>query len=308
LGKEQIADLKLVADGLLANGVNQIMWHGMPYRGEADTLPVFYGTTHLGPDANFLAHLPGFNQYLSTVSEYMRKGKSYSDVAVYFPVEDLWMGYGNIDSAMGGLILPRELKGRQPIWVNNQILSAAGYTDSLLTCGESLFSSLYVDVEYLDFSALKTIYKLAKQGLPVVLSHDVLEPGTRRNTDYARYLYNLQSLENVATEFSILEERGYIKHHALVEGSNIPDYWCRTENGEYFIFFANPRSQDLKYPLEYKQGLTKSTVNVPVTFNANGRTSGQMLTFKPNQSLLFKIDKEGNVEGIEITFNTPEIP
>ena len=34
-GEEQAADLKLLADALLANGVNHIFWHGMPYQPQA---------------------------------------------------------------------------------------------------------------------------------------------------------------------------------------------------------------------------------------------------------------------------------
>lgn len=30
-GEEQIADLKLLADAMFANGINLIVWHGMPY-------------------------------------------------------------------------------------------------------------------------------------------------------------------------------------------------------------------------------------------------------------------------------------
>ena len=143
----------------------------------------------------------------------------------------------------------------------------------------------------------------------VVLTGNTLQPGVGQNDNYTRWLYQLKSLENVATDFaSLTGEKGLINHHALVEGSNIPDFWCREDNGEYYIFFGNPKSQNLKYPLEYKQGIVKGTVNIPVTFHANGRITGQMLTFKANQSLLFKIDKEGNVENIDITFNTPEIP
>jgi len=34
-GEEQVADIKLLADALFANGVNHVFWHGMPYQAQA---------------------------------------------------------------------------------------------------------------------------------------------------------------------------------------------------------------------------------------------------------------------------------
>ena len=58
--KEQVADLKLLADALFANGVNQIVWHGMPFNGPAGRNE-FYASVHVGPDCAFAAELPAFN-------------------------------------------------------------------------------------------------------------------------------------------------------------------------------------------------------------------------------------------------------
>jgi hypothetical protein len=92
--KEQTADLKLVADALFANGVNQIIWHGTPFN-PADTDTVrFYATVHVGKNGSLTEELPAFNNYLTKISENMKKGVTYSDVAVYLPFEDSWVaGY-----------------------------------------------------------------------------------------------------------------------------------------------------------------------------------------------------------------------
>ena len=55
--KEQVADLKLLADALFAQGVNQIVWHGMPFNGPGGRNE-FYASVHVGPDAAFAAELP----------------------------------------------------------------------------------------------------------------------------------------------------------------------------------------------------------------------------------------------------------
>jgi len=75
--KEQAADLKLLADGLFAQGVNQILWHGMPYNppSEVDRCE-FYASVHVGPNSAFADQLPAFNGYLTTVSEILKRGQT----------------------------------------------------------------------------------------------------------------------------------------------------------------------------------------------------------------------------------------
>ena len=124
-GEEQVADLKLLADALFANGVNHIFWHGMPYQPQTSSLkpqvgsgkaqaqaqaqavavrlPLlseervgvrrnrFYASVHVGPDSAFASELPAFNGYMEKVCAAMKLGRPYSDVAVYLPIEDQWM-------------------------------------------------------------------------------------------------------------------------------------------------------------------------------------------------------------------------
>ena len=50
-GLEQVADMRLIADALLANGTNQIVWHGMPYNKMGSLLQQFYVSVHLASTA-----------------------------------------------------------------------------------------------------------------------------------------------------------------------------------------------------------------------------------------------------------------
>src|SRR5207248_5356174 len=85
--REQVADLKLLADALFAQGVNQILWHGMPFNGPGGRNE-FYASVHVGPDARFAAELPAFNAYLERVSSLLKLGRTESRLAVYLPIED----------------------------------------------------------------------------------------------------------------------------------------------------------------------------------------------------------------------------
>jgi len=162
--EEQTADLKLVADALFANGVNQIFWHGMPYNpGGVDSV-YFFATVHVGENGALADELPAFNDYMQKVSSIMKKGRTYSDVAVYIPYEDAVMAgaypkeqqrvwvWGQYE--MRFIETPAELEGRHPLWINRSFLKEARYEDGLLKCGDAEFSSLYIDVEYMDTRTL----------------------------------------------------------------------------------------------------------------------------------------------------------
>ncbi len=121
--REQVADLKLLADAVIANGVNQIVWHGMPYNPEG-CAHEFYASIHVGPDAPFASELPVFNAYLEKVCGLMQAGRTVSELAVYLANEDMWM--------LG--LLPREL--RTPgagYWWEDATGSGAGRNEAVPT-------------------------------------------------------------------------------------------------------------------------------------------------------------------------------
>ena len=89
----------------------------------------FYTTCQVSSDErNNLSgeDLSRFNRYMTKVSSYMRKGENYTDMAVYIPMEDAWIGgpYSEEILSMmpwaGGqyemryIDTPEKYKGRQP--------------------------------------------------------------------------------------------------------------------------------------------------------------------------------------------------
>lgn len=307
--EEQTADLKMVADALFANGVNQIVWHGKPHNpAHSDSLS-FYASVHVGAAGNLGSEIAEFNQYLTTVSEIMKKGKPYSNVAVYLPVEDAWMkgalpqekqfiwAWGHYE--MRYVYFPDELAGYHPIWINREFLEKAKLEKSLLKTGDASFSSLYINVEYLDYRALKRITELAKRGLPITLKQIPQEPGIIKHKDWGKLIEELKELPHVNSEFIQQEP-------ALIKGENLPPFRAReTEKGLY-LFFAHPRSQNLSFPIEYGQSYIEETINIPLTINYKNKKYDLTLHFRPYQSLLFKIQK-GEIEQTDIYFK-PEIP
>ena len=251
--QEQTADLKLLADALFANGVNLIVWHGMP-NNPRDGKNEFYATVHVGPDSAFSDELPAFNAYMEKVSDFMRRGRAYSDVAVYLPLEDNWMK-GMLPQEVrrpSALYhwelqyqrMPPELQGHHPLWISLPFLLEGNMENKHLICGNARFSSLYIDVEWLDSQSLYRILELARSGLPVCLKQKPSQPGRTKDSGYGKTLSELLSLDNVAEEFG-----GIVVNPPLVEGEEIPEFFCRSDGNDMFIFFAHPLSKGIEFTI-----------------------------------------------------------
>ncbi|MBL4578506.1 MAG: hypothetical protein JKX74_08540 [Flavobacteriales bacterium] len=310
--EEQTADLKLVADALFANGVNQIFWHGMPYNPVDVDSVYFFATVHVGSDGALAEELPAFNDYLQKVSAFMKMGSTYSDVAVYIPYEDAVMAGAYPDELqrvwvwgayeMRFLEPPAELEGRHPLWINRSFLKEATYVDGLLNCGDAKFSTLYINVEYLDSRSLDHVLDLAKQGLPVCLKRIPREPGKMKSGSFVERLEALQGLPNVNAEFEALPQQ-----LPLIKGDSLPAYWCKVDSdGAHWIFFAHPLAKNLTYPLT--SGQSRSGVRIRnVEITVHGVTTEVRLEFQPYQSLLAVIADNGAPKFYDISF-TPKDP
>ena len=310
--KEQTADLKLVCDALFANGVNQVIWHGMPFNPVGVDTNYFYASVHVGKTGSLTSELPAFNNYMSRVSEKMRSGKTYTDVAVYLPLEDSWIAGEypkelQLPWSWGAYELRYEhfnpeLKGYQPLWINNDFLGKAVFKDKTLWVNDLPFKILYVDAKYLDIETLTTILTLASQGLPVCLKQTPGQSGYIKDTSFGNMLRKLKALSNVSADFQKLAILS-----PLVKGDQIPGFWCRTHDHAATIFFANPGSEKLTYPVAYGQSYQDSTITRNVTVNFNGKNIPVMLKFKPYQSLLIEINEQGKVRFEDIYFR-PKTP
>lgn len=313
LGEEQTADLKLLADALFANGVNQIFWHGKPYNPAGFDSTKFYASVHVGSSGSLAEEIPAFNKYMEKVSLFMKKGIAYSDVAVYLPTEDGWVmgelpkekqfiwAWGEYEHRY--TYLPEELKGYCPLWINSEYLEKAKYENGYLFVGDCAFKALYIDVKWMDMKSLELIVKLAKAGLPICIKQVPEEPGFTKTIPGYKYLcFELMTYDNVKIKW---QEINNIK--PLISSNVLPDFRCRQTEDYLYIFFANPKSKGLKFPLEYGQSfndkneifdivITLGTKNIPVTLN-----------FEPYQSLLLKVNRKGKVSFEDVNF-IPKTP
>jgi hypothetical protein len=303
----QCADLKLLADALFAHGVNHIVWHGKPFNPRGSDRVEFYAAVHVGPTSAFAPELLAFNRYLETVSAAMKQGRVYSQVAQYLPTEDAWMAgvypaEKRFKWAWGAYEMRHvrpaaELKGYQPLWINQGFLRQARFANGHLLAGDLSFSALYVTVEHLDAELLGVILGLARQGLPVCLKQQPVQAGRVKSEAFARDLAALNALPSVSPDFARVAPG-----KPLMEGEELPDFWCRVDGDRYRIFFANPLTKGVTYPLRYGQSFAEHDLQVPVKINMDSASVATTLVFKPYQSLLVEVDSRGKLRRQDIEF------
>jgi len=308
LRQEQTADLKMVADAMFAQGVNHHFYHGMPYNPIGSDSIEFFATTYFGPGGSLTPELPAFNSYMEKVSSLLLKGKTYSDVAVYVPYEDgvmkgalpkekrrVWV-WGEYE--LRYIFPPKETEGYHPLWINRHFLDLAEYKNGKLIVGDAAFSTLYIDVKYMDIRAVKRVLEFAKKGLPVCLKNFPKQPGKAKSETFAKMLQELSDLENVSSDFQKV-----INHQPLINADVLPEYWCRVEaDGTHYLFIAQGLSKGLKYPIYSGQSFMDQSEFKELTLHINGKTIQQKFEFKPYQSLMLKISPNGAIEEMDITF------
>jgi hypothetical protein len=303
--REQVADLKLLADAILANGVNQIVWHGMPYNPPGGKNE-FFASVHVGPDAAFARDLPDFNEYLETVSGMLRRGRPYTSLAVYLPYEDMLVRDrvaeenrtpgANYEWEMRQVRVPPETEGHHPVWVSETFLRKAEVEDGEIEIGHARFAALYLDCEWLDAAALEELVRLARDGATIVMKRPPALPGMRRHPHYAEWLAELAGSPNV---------RGELAAHRLkplVEGENLPYFWARQGERELVIFFAHPLAREVRYPMAYGQSYCDGPVDRTVTINYGDASRQVPLRFEPYQSILLRIGQDGEIGVLDVDY------
>jgi len=299
-GEEKVEDMKLMADAVFANGVNHIVWHGMPYNAPGGT-NAFYATTHVGPDSGFVDRLPAFNAYMTDAAEFVKLGRTYTDVAVYLPLEDHWMRNmlpedrrgpaANYYWELQTVDRPADLLGYHPLWISTPFLEEAVVEDSRVRYGEAVFSLVYVDVEWLDDEALSALLRLAREGARICLPRRPSAPGRRPAADYDDRLGELMDQPAVTAD-----PHAALRHSPLVDGEDAPEFWCRRVDGDYHLFFAHPDTKRIRYPMAYEGWRSTGPIERKVTIHVNGRERTVRLAFEPEDAMMVRVSASGEVD------------
>jgi hypothetical protein len=310
-GAENIGDIRLLGDALIANGVNHLIWHGTPFqpRGRPQR---FYASVHVGPDASFAGDLPDCNRYFTAVCGIMREGVPLTDLAVYLPLEDQRMAgrlpqhlrkpSGEHNWELHHLRFPAETAGRQPTWVSGHFLRDAEFSHGRLRCGQAVFSSLYLDCAWLDGDALDSITRLVTQGLPLCLKRRPRQPGRHRSAAYEQTLDRLIRSGSVAPRI--------VKSAAgppVLSASKPPPFRCRVADGELLVFLAHPRAAGLAYPLEPEHFRTAAPLEMEIAIHWADRWIRTRCAFGQAGSRILRVSKTGAAGFVEVADAVAEI-
>jgi hypothetical protein len=99
-------DMKMEADRMFLQGINQIIGHGWPYSapGVAEPGWAFYAAAALNDHNPWSAAMPAVTRYLQRTSAMLRVGTPAVDVAIYLPSEDVQAamhpGHASLNDAM----------------------------------------------------------------------------------------------------------------------------------------------------------------------------------------------------------------
>jgi hypothetical protein len=305
LKQERIDDLKLLADAVLAQGVNRVVWHGMPYNPPGGDF-TFFATTHVGPDASFAADLPAFNAYLTAVCSALQWGRTDTQLAVYLPLEDNLMR----DRLPPQLRTPAahsywemrqeristELEGFLPLWVSGALLAEAQWENQRLRLGETEFEALILSCSWLEARTLDHVLRLAEQGLAVVLTERPRRPGRAGYGDrkFENRVDRLMALPNVHASVSAL---GLTPR---INGTGLPPLWVRTNGRESLLFVAHPGARDVHYPMTLGQANTLRSERKTFHVCRGAATVTINLHFAPGQSHLVWLDAQGRARVLDL--------
>ncbi len=301
--QETSGDLKLLADSLFANGVNHLIWHGMPYR-PAGGSQEFYAAVHVGPDSPFAADLPDLNDYFDQVSRALQQGRTYATVGVYLPFEDGLMldriededapPGANFHWEMRDARYPEALAGYAAVWISLPFLHESTVVDGRIVSRELQLELLFIDCAWLDAAALLELERLASQGARIVWGQSPQQPGRRHTDDYGPTLSRL--LESGAT-LSFCTP--------LLQGHDLPDFWAREIDTGLLIFFAHPLTRQITYPLPHRfaEGAGPCIRSVQIQWR-NVLIHNYDLPFGHNESVLLRLSTSGNIESVPLKLRT----
>ena len=290
--KERLGDLKLLGDSLFAQGINQIVWHGMPFQPGGDTDMEFYAAVHVGPDSPFAPALPAFNGYLEQVSSYMKQGQAYGGIGVYLPYEDALMQDripeeertpgANYRWEMRHAVPPLEVEGFHPLWISHAFLKEAQIEDGLIRSRRLTLPALYIDCEWLDAESLEELLRLSQAGARVIWKRRTKQPGRNLSNTY-----EADQDQMIRASFSTPLEAGLLP---LLESDDLPPYWARRVRDELLLFLAHPATKQIRYPLPYNLSAQAETTERTLRLQWNGHDLALSLRFEPNMPVVLSIE------------------
>ena len=338
LGQEDPRDVRMLADALFVHGINQIVWHGMPYS-TPERPQRFYASVHVGSDGALAAAIPELNRYMTAVSELLREGREPTDFAVYLPIEDRRMA-DTLPPALrrpGAKYhwelryerFPSELDGYQPTWISAPFLAEARVVDPPrrldsavprsgrgFIAGERYFAGLIVHASrWIDSGALDEILRLAQGGVNVWIVHPPRRPGTHSQSAAVAYARSVERLAALSAVRGGPLDRDRLRSlitpwlESTDPSRPLPPYRLRVlpERGELIVFAADPAVREIDYPMEYGAARRSTATRFQLVTHAPARTIEFALTIPAGGAAALRIDLH-SAAARPVPLPSPQLP
>lgn len=297
---ERPDDLKAIADGQFACGLQQVFFHGYAYSPpEAGESPgwYFYASSHINHTIPWRELLPYFNDYLARISFLMQQGVAVTDFALYYPIHDRWR---DASAALGPAgeeadmfqwpeakeapLPPPEIRGYTFDWVNDEALARMSVSEGRARLGDQVYQAIVLDrVRCLPLVTAERLYQLAEAGVPIIILGEPPRhvPGLARGAEADARLQALFADLLARREFPIYRSveafraAGGLPPDVVVDvPSDIELWWAHRRVGATDVyFFPHPDVTRLRYPLPYRDGEQRQ--NEPIALVLRLRVAGR---------------------------------
>lgn len=300
---ERPDDLKAIADGQFACGLQQVVYHGYAYSPpEAGTAPGwhFYASSHLNHTIPWREYLTDFNTYLARVSFLLQQGIAVTDLALYLPAHDRWRDAAALGPSGAEVEMsqwpdarevptpPAEIAGYTFDWVNDDALMHMKAVDGRWSLESQTYHALVLDhVRCLPLATAERLVELVQAGAPLILLGEPPRrvPGYLDSSRLGDRLCALWDALLRRTDLPIYRSiRAYQEAGGLSPDLEATEqggeaigaiWWAHRRTDEVDLYFIpHPKVAQLRYPLPYRDGdqRLQTPLTLELSFRITGRT------------------------------------
>lgn len=280
--KVALSQCKPEVEELLLSGINHLFLHGSTYSPGGAEWPgwKFYASTNFAPQMNIWHDAPALFDYIASCEAILQKGEADNEVAVYFPMHDIWTSYkdGKLCLQLSIHALKEWLLGT-PFYETNQVLMNAGYgvdffsdrfletasvEDGKIHFGNSVYKAIVIPkVEHMPLKTLEKLLELRKQGA-VIVFEDL--PGGLPG--FARVLNTLRQFEALVGQVGEAEEvLPRLKHSQILPeelGKTQLKFLRRKLEDSHVYYIVNHTSQDFDERIHLNSSGTRCVLYDPL--------------------------------------------
>jgi lysophospholipase L1-like esterase len=248
--RSALSQVKPEVDQLFLNGINHIFFHGTCYSPKDAAWPgwLFYASLQYNPRNAIWRDAPLLNAYITRCQSILQSGKHDNDVAVYWPVHDIWHNPKGLqqmltvhhpqwltDSACGSVAEQLKKEGVGYDFISDRQL--------LADLGKPYKAIVVPQTAHMPLDTLKKLLELSGSGQPVIfldrLPADV--PGFNKLEERRAELKQIlqgQGHQVVASSALIkaLDKTAVVREAMVDHGL---DFIRRRHNAGYHYFVAN---------------------------------------------------------------------